>query len=264
VAVSDTPWNHLGLQDRLPGRRWVVRTDGARPLVNFDFADAWHGGSSLLVNGALTAPATVELHSVRLPLSRGTVVDLTHRIDPGSAAVTVDLAVASAEPAEAGGAYAFTYIPAGTIAAGSGGWTTATLRVGALLKGRIHALGIRLTTPDGESVQYRLGALAVRGTARPHRPHRPHRLRTTASRTAADGTAGLRLAWDRAPGQIRHYEVHQLLPDGTRRFLGGTPGTAAYVPALRRSGSEATTSIEVRSVDELFASSAPATLTYTW
>ncbi len=30
-VASDTPWNHLGLQDRLPSRRWAVRTDSGPP-----------------------------------------------------------------------------------------------------------------------------------------------------------------------------------------------------------------------------------------
>lgn len=67
-VTSETPWNHLGLQDRLPSRRWVVRTEGARPQVAFDFEDAWRGGNSVLVSGALTAPVTLDLYATRLPL----------------------------------------------------------------------------------------------------------------------------------------------------------------------------------------------------
>ncbi|WP_431046634.1 endo-beta-N-acetylglucosaminidase [Streptomyces sp. P1-3] len=269
-VLSETPWNHLGLQDRLPGRRWVVRTRGVRPRVGFDFADAWRGGSSLLVDGALTAPATVELHSVRLPLSEATVVELTHRADAGSAAVRVELAVALAEPGSPGEPYRFAFVPAGTLAAGDG-WTTVTLRPGRRLRGplgdpravTVHALGVRLTAPDGGTVRWRLGALAVRDT-RPAAPARPGACEVAASGKNADGSAALRLVWGRSRGSLRHYELCQVLPGGGRRFLGGTCGTAFYVPALRRTRGEAVTRIEVRAVDELFVPSAPSVATYTW
>ncbi|MEU8825547.1 endo-beta-N-acetylglucosaminidase [Streptomyces sp. NPDC048636] len=267
TAVSDTAWNHLGLQDRLPGRRWVVRTNGARPAVTFDFADAWRGGSSLLVDGALDAPTTVELHSVRLPLSAATVVELAHRADAGSAAVRVELAVAVQEPDAPGGAYDFGYVPAGTLRAGSG-WTTATLRIGRRRHGlraeSVRALGIRLTAPGAGTVRWRLGALAVRDAA-PEAPDAPGPLTVTASRPGAEaGTAALRLSWGRSSGAVRHYEVHQALPDGGRRFLGGTCGTAYYVPALRRVNGERSSRIDVRAVDELFTSSPPASVSFPW
>ncbi len=77
-----------------------MRTDGQRPAVTFDFADAWRGGSSLLVAGALDAPTTLDLYATRLPLTAETVVELTYRTDAGAAAV--ELAVATAEPSAAG------------------------------------------------------------------------------------------------------------------------------------------------------------------
>ncbi|MEU7108854.1 endo-beta-N-acetylglucosaminidase [Streptomyces sp. NPDC046215] len=261
--ASDAAWNHLGLQDRLPGRRWTLRTAGPRPRVAFDFSDAWRGGSSLLVdsvdNGA-GAPVTVELYTARLPLSEATVVDLAHRTDPGSAGVRVELAVAL-EPGR------FTYLPAGELPAGGQGWSTVTLRPGALARaGTVHALGVRLTAPDGGAVRWRLGGLAVRDGVPPV-PARPGPVRVTASRTDAGGTAALRLAWAPAArrlGPVRHYELHQVLPDGGRRFLGGTCGHAYYVAGLRREAAEETTRVEVRAVDELYASSAPASVIFRW
>ncbi|MER6199713.1 hypothetical protein ABT234_20375, partial [Streptomyces sp. NPDC001586] len=55
-----------------------------------------------------------------------------------------------------------------------------------------------------------------------------------------------------------------VLPDGTRRFLGGTCGTALYLPAVPRAGRERAAAFEVRAVDELYAVSAPARATLAW
>jgi len=253
-VISDSPWHHLGLQDRMPSRRWTVRTDGARPAVGFDFADAWHGGSSLLVAGALDRPAEVDLYATRLPVGPDTVVELTHRTDAG--AVRVELAVATAEPAAAGAAPPYTYLPVPAVT--GDGWHTSTVRLADLAGATVHALGIRLTaTGDGTPVRWRLGGLAVHD--RPTRPAAPTGLRVT----AADG-GDLRLAWNRAPGAVRHYTLHRVLPDGTRRFLGGTWQRAFFVTGLTPAPGERGVRFEVRAVGESYTSSAPAAVTHPW
>ncbi|MCT7356036.1 endo-beta-N-acetylglucosaminidase, partial [Streptomyces sp. 15-116A] len=157
AVTSETPWNHLGLQDRLPSRRWVVRTEGRRPGVGFDFADAWHGGSSVLVDGDPDAPVTVDLYATRLPITAGTVVEFTHRTDAGR--VDVEPAVATADPENPGAAPPYTYLPV----SGAGGWRTVTVPLTGL-SGTVHAIGVRLTASEGP-VRRRLGRLAVRAAA---------------------------------------------------------------------------------------------------
>ncbi|MEU0596859.1 endo-beta-N-acetylglucosaminidase [Streptomyces sp. NPDC006393] len=255
-VASGTPWNHLGLQDRLPSRRWAVRTDGQRPVVRFDFADAWRGGSSVLVEGALDRPAVLDLYATRLPIGPDTVVELTHRADAG--AVGIELAVATAEPDDAGAAPPYTYLP---LPAGTrDGWRTATVRL-AGLSGTVHAIGVRLTaTGDGGPVRWRLGGLAVHGRTVTGAPAAPSGPRIT----AASG-GDLRLAWNHpAPGTVRHYTVHRVLPDGTRRFLGGTCQRAYFAGGLTPAAGEHAVRFEVRAVGELYTSSAPAAVSHPW
>ncbi|MGW7378069.1 endo-beta-N-acetylglucosaminidase [Streptomyces sp. NPDC054794] len=249
AVTSDLPWNHLGLQDRLPSRRWAVRTAGQRPEVTFDFADAWRGGSSVLVQGELDQPAVLDVYATRLPITADTVVELTHRTDAGG--VNVELAVATAEPSGAGATPPYTYLPVNSVNT----WQTSTVRLTGL-SGTVHALGVRLTATDGP-VRWRLGGLAVRDTApAPAAPSDPRI-------TAASG-GDLRFAWSAAPGDVRHYELHRVLPDGTRRFLGGTCQRAYFVAGLRPEQGESAARFEVRAVGELYTASAPVTVTHTW
>ncbi|KUL72284.1 MULTISPECIES: endo-beta-N-acetylglucosaminidase [unclassified Streptomyces] len=250
AVTSDTPWNHLGLQDRLPSRRWVVRTDGQRPTVTFDFEDAWHGGSSVLVAGDLDRPAVLDLYAARLPLTRDTVVELTHRTDAGR--VDVELAVATADPAAPGEAPPYTYHPVTT----ADGWTTTTVRLTGLT-GTAHALGVRLIPAGGGPVRWRLGGIAVHDAA--PTPAAPSGLRVT----AASG-GDLRFAWNPAPGATRHHTLHRVLPDGTRRFLGGTCQHAFFTPGLRPEQGERAARFELRAVGELYTTSAPVTVTHRW
>ncbi|WP_223838086.1 endo-beta-N-acetylglucosaminidase [Streptomyces venezuelae] len=262
-VLSAVPWNHLGLQDLLPGRRWVVRTEGERPAVTLDFADAWRGGSSLLVEGRPTGPAEVGLHATRLPLSRNTVLELVHRTEAGP--VAVEVGIACREPAAPGGAVPYTWLPVAASGAGRG-WRTSRVRPAALAGGTAYGLAVRLTGRDGRPVRWRLGMLAVHELRNgvSERPAAPAGLAVDASVRTGDRVAALRVSWRRAPGPVRHHELVRVLPDGTRRFLGGTCGTALYVPALERAGRERVTVLEVRAVGERYTASAPARTSYRW
>ncbi|ARE74179.1 endo-beta-N-acetylglucosaminidase [Streptomyces sp. Sge12] len=263
TVASDTPWNHLGLQDRLPGRRWVVDTAGVRPSVTLDFADAWRGGSSLLVEGALTAPVVVGLHSTRLPLTRGSVLELVHA--PGPEPVAVEIGVAVREPSAPGEPVPYTWLPAGSRDSGQG-WRTARAALAPLAGRTAYGLAVRITAPGTKPVVWRIGALSVHDGPRSRRPAPPTAAVVDAS-ARQDGRAWLRLSWRAAAGpgaRPRHYEVWRILPDGGRRFLGGTCGTALYLPAVPRAGRERAAAFEVRAVDELYAASAPARVSLTW
>ncbi|MEU6537751.1 endo-beta-N-acetylglucosaminidase [Streptomyces sp. NPDC047000] len=258
AVASTTPWNHLGLQDRLPSRRWAVRTAGARPAVTFDFANAWRGGSSVLVSGALDRPAELDLHAVRLPVTPDTVVELTYRTDAGAA--DVELAVATDEPGAAGQAPPYTYLPV-TGAAPVDGWTTATVPLGGPTgTGTVHMLGVRLTATTGP-VQWRLGRIAVYDApaAASAVPGPPSGFTVTAA-SAGD----LRLGWSAASGAVRHYELHRVLTDGTRRFLGGTCQLAWFAAGLQPEQDETEARFELRAVGELYTSSDPVTVTHPW
>ncbi|CAL9621336.1 endo-beta-N-acetylglucosaminidase [Streptomyces sp. enrichment culture] len=260
-VTSDVPWNHLGLQDRLPSRRWAVHTEGGsggRPAVNFAFDDAWCGGSSVLVTGELDAPVVLDVYATRLPGAVDgvhTIVELTDRIDEG--AVNVELAVATAEPAMPGATPPYTYFPVNSVNT----WRTSTVRLTELVAtDTIHALGVRLTptAPGSGPVRWRLGGLAVR-TASAQAPAAPTGFRIT----AASG-GDLRLAWNPAPAAVRHHTVHRLLPDGTRRFLGGTCQRAYFLRGQQREQGERAARFELRAVGELYTSSAPVTVIHPW
>ncbi|WP_405706228.1 endo-beta-N-acetylglucosaminidase [Streptomyces sp. NBC_00069] len=260
-VTSDTAWNHLGLQDRLPGRRWAVQSAGQRPTVTLDFAKAWRGGSSLLVAGRLTAPATVGLHATRLPLTGSTVLELVHATEAG--ALTIEVGVATREPAAPGEPVPYTWLKTQARGSGQGAWRTSRVGLSSLAGRTAYGLAVRITARGNTAVAWRLGALSVRDDTARRRPASPSAL-TVDAQTQQDGKASVRLSWRRAAGPVRHYELYRLLPDGRPRFLGGTCGTALHLPAVIRAGRERAAAFEVRAVDELYAASAPAGTTLPW
>lgn len=260
-VTSDTAWNHLGLQDRLPGRRWAVQSAGQRPTVTLDFAKAWRGGSSLLVAGRLTAPAAVGLHATRLPLTGSTVLELVHATEAG--ALTIEVGVATREPAAPGEPVPYTWLKTQARGSGQGAWRTSRVGLSSLAGRTAYGLAVRITPRGNTAVAWRLGALSVRDDTARRRPASPSAL-TVDAQTQQDGKASVRLSWRRAAGPVRHYELYRLLPDGRPRFLGGTCGTALHLPAVIRAGRERAAAFEVRAVDELYAASAPAGTTLPW
>lgn len=160
-----------------------------------------------------------------------------------------------AEPSGPGVPPPYTYLPVGTLGPGSG-WTTQAVRLTGL-SGTVSALGVRLTASSGP-VKWRLGALAVRDKAA-QSPAAPAELRITAV-TGGD----LRFSWQGAPGAVRHYTLHRLLPNGTRRFLGATCQRAYFVPGLTPEQGERSARFELRATGELYTASIPATAVHPW
>lgn len=262
--TGDQEWLHLGLQTALPSRRWVVHGEGPRPTVGFDFAAAWGGGSSLLVTTGADFSGELELFRTRLPVDEDTVLTLVHRTENDSGPLRISVAVATEEPQTPGDRPEFTLLGE---AASADGWTTTSVPLGAFAGERLAVLGVQLKPADlgGAEVRWRLGALSV-GASEPAAPAPPTDV--TITDTAADGDqTELRLRWNPptgSTGPIHHYELHQLLPDGDRRYLGGTPGTAYYLPALRRSGAEEHTTIEIRAVDSGLLASDTVAVDHQW
>ncbi|MBB1253037.1 GH85 family endohexosaminidase C-terminal domain-containing protein, partial [Streptomyces alkaliterrae] len=263
--ASDTEWNHLGLQDPLPARRWAIHGNGPRPTVTLDFAAAWHGGSSLLLDGAEGFDGVLELFRCRLPAGPDTRLTLVHRAEPGSGPVRVAAAWATAEPAEPGAAPAFRHHPAATVR-GPDGWTTSVLRPRLAAGSMLRALAVGLRGVAGRPVRWRLGALTVTD-GRPSAPGAPTDARITAAARLGADEAEARLRW-RAPRggpcAVHHHELHQVLPDGRRRFLGGTAGEAYYLGSLRRAAGERTTRVEIRAVSHALVRSPAVAVAHRW
>ncbi|MCF1509643.1 hypothetical protein [Streptomyces glomeratus] len=201
-------------------------------------------------------PATLDLYAPLLPIGPDTVVELTHRVDAGH--VQPEPAVATAEPGGPGQAPTYPLFP--VAAGGAGRQTTAVPLTG--LSGTLRRPAVRLT--GGGQVRRRLGGLAVRET--PTSPAAPVALRIT----DADGGSP-RFARQPAPGTAhgqppppRATAKHSVLPDGTRRFPGGTCRRAYCAGELAPEQDESVARFELRTVGELYNVSMPATTTPRW
>ncbi|MFH8565706.1 hypothetical protein [Streptomyces sp. NPDC017988] len=246
-------WHSLSLQDVLPTYRWIIRGDGARLTPSLAFDDAYQGGSSLLLQGALDAgePNLLRLYQTQLTVGAET-------------RITVIAKSATAESAHLKAAIAFTddptcFVPVDLGTLTSTSWQTLTADLSTGHPGRtIAQIGLQISATNATHTATRIGQLAVHDLSfsPPPAPTGPG---ITAVTTIGERARALRLRWDEeAAGTepVHHYEVYRTEP---AVLLAATTNTVCYVPELKREGDEKTTSLRIVAVGPDGSPSEPAT-----
>ncbi len=248
-------WNNLSLQDILPTWRWIVSSTGTKLQPSLELDDAYYGGASLKISGTLNATNDVKLYAASLPVTEQTRFRLVYKSNQGTGPTRMQVAL-SFEDAPA----TFTYFNVGSAPAT--GWNTTTLNLGAHAGKKIAVIGLRFTgSPAISDYQMRIGRIAIYDGAIAN-PAPPANLRIMRRDALDADSLAIRLKWDPSatPG-IHHYRIVQRFPNGTRRWLGGTPNHAFFIPAARRLASEGDLTIEVSAVGAEFGVSPVVTTT---
>ncbi|WP_412541208.1 discoidin domain-containing protein [Longispora sp. K20-0274] len=250
VPVSTGGWNNLALQDVLPTYRWLVSSTGSKLTPSLDFADAYNGGTSLLISGTLNATNTIRLYESQLPVSAATKLALTVKT-PAAGATNLSAAVAFTDAPTT-----FVTLPLGSTS--GTGWETRVLDLSGYAGKAIAQLGL---SASGSVANYsiRVGQLSVYDATTT--PSAPTAVTVTGTTDVSTTSKTLRLSWS---GTAARYNVYRRNPDSTRTYLGGTGNDVYFVPRLDRVGTETTTTIEVEAVSPTLGRSAPATTTVSW
>ncbi|NDL58926.1 endo-beta-N-acetylglucosaminidase [Phytoactinopolyspora mesophila] len=217
--VSDQAWNHLGVQDIQPARRWVVRGADASP--RFDFDVAYQGGESVAFD-AHPEPSVVELFRFGSFVEPGAVVELVHQGD-----ADLEIGVATEVPRAPGAEPSYRFRPVERVRQATG-WTISRAGLDDVAGEKLHVLALRFSARQAGT--WHLGQLSVLGRRPPRPPSRVRGLRVQHTWVGDDEARHVRLLWDRA-GDTHHYEVY-VRHGRTRRFLGATGSGAYYVPDL--------------------------------
>lgn len=252
-TLSTSGWNNLSLQDILPTWRWIIQSTGTKLTATLDLDDAYHGGTSLRFTGTLDATNDVRLYSADLPVTASTNLRLVYKT-PVSGATHMQVALAFDDaPTQ------FTHFPIGS--APNTNWNTANIPLGAHAGKKITVIGLRFSSPSTiSSYQMRIGRLAIlNGPAAT--PAAVTGLAAVQSDVLDQETLAIRLKWTPSitPG-IQHYQIIQRFPNGSRKWLGGTPANAFQIPAARRSGQESNITIDVSAVGADFSISPIASI----
>ncbi|WP_059102634.1 endo-beta-N-acetylglucosaminidase [Shouchella shacheensis] len=249
AETSNQSWNNRSLQDILPTWRWIAESEGEPLDVDFDWDEAYYGGSSLQVSGALSEEnAThVKLYKTKLTVEKHTEIALTYKTTEKDTHMKVGVSFADA-PEE------FTFFDVKKKSHGD--WRTDWIKLHKFEGKEIVAISLFFDSKaEIEDYQMNIGELAVYNKhdrkQAPKAPTRPEVIDTVFE----DGLyADVELTWEHDE-EIRHYEIYRQLSNGEREFLGATPNQVYAISDLRRENQEMETTLEIVAVNEHFVRS---------
>jgi endo-beta-N-acetylglucosaminidase D len=239
-------WNNLAIQDLLPTWRWEVESAGTSLQPALDWTEAYQGGSSLKISGVLDAVNRVPLYLTRLPVTADTELTIVFQTKSGDAHAQVALRFADAPTVD----------ELLDLGAGAGpAWERRTFSLAPYAGRTLSELGLRFAaSAPVRDYRLRVGQLGVyRGPI--DQPALPTNF------AIADGS---RLSWTRSTDPVARYQLYRRRANGSRDFLGATPGNVFYVPPIVRLDDEPYTDLELEPVSLEEGHSARAVLTLIW
>lgn len=257
-VMSTKEWNNRSLQDILPTWRWIAESSGTALKPSFDWNNAYYGGSSLKVSGALSPQnAThLKLYRTNLPVSGDTEISVTYK--SGQSASNMKVGVSFADNPEH---FEFFDVGDGDAAV----WNTKSISLGSFAGRTIDALSLKFDSGTALSnYAINIGQLSVRNANSSSAPGTVTGL-AIEDVDFSGNTADARLSWDPSSGdKVQVYEVYRVKPDGVREFIGATPNTAYYAQPMSRLGGEESTTLEVVALGENGARSTAAQASFQW
>ncbi|MEM8494377.1 MAG: glycoside hydrolase [Planctomycetota bacterium] len=261
--VRSGGWNNLGLQDVTPTWRWRVESQSTALEPEFDFTDAFHGGSSLRVSGELDGVNLLRLYMASLPVSEETNLQIAFKTT--SPASGSNMAVALSFDDAPNRTF---LIPVGDSLGAD--WQIRGLPLGVFAGRTISQIGLHF---DGADPDYdiNVGRLAII-EGEPDIPAAPTNLTLLDYDLASRFSAVMRLAWEHstdyrldASNSIYYYHLYKVSADGGRTFLGGTANNFFYVRDLPRSAQDVDeVKIEVVAIGNEFGVSLPSSFVFDW
>lgn len=260
--VSDRPWFDIGIQDLLPTWQWWVRNGYGAPSgtiqVDYDHSDAYDGGSSLRLAGALKASesAVIRLYKTSLPLTATTALSLVHRRSAGTAALSVGLVFEDA-PTET------SWLEVGE--GGEAAWFRWTTGLGHWAGRTVATITFRLTagTRKAEDIEVSLGELTLTAGGPEVAPRMPAGFAVDRMVRRAD-TASVYLSWEFTPQGVAHYDLFRRPHRGVRQWVGRTFGGAYCLPCLPVGNDIHADCLEVEAVSPAGSRSRPARTKLAW
>ncbi len=252
--LSADGWNNLSLQDVLPTWRWIVQSSGTKLTPEFDFTDAYYGGSCLKISGDLTSDNLIKLYKADCTVSSAAKLDIAFKTGSiGATNMKVALAFQN-DPSS------FTYIDAGSTT--SAGWNLKTLDLSAFNGQKIAVIGLYFTGGFGNGYEIKVGRIGIYDGII-STPAPPSNLYVE-NKVDETGFVTLRLRWEHSASNVYYYNVFRKNPDSSLTYLGGTANNAYFVPFVKYEQGDSAVSVLVQAVGNDFGESDYAETSFEW
>ncbi|MDK8183863.1 discoidin domain-containing protein [Paenibacillus sp. UMB4589-SE434] len=250
-------WNNRSLQDVLPTWRWITQSAGTALTPNFDWDQAYYGGSSLKVSGNLNAQNATHLRLYRtaLPVDANTVISVTYKAPTAGTQMKVAL-VFGDNPSQT------EYVSLQTLSTSN--WTTASLPLSAYAGRTITEIGLKFESSTAiPNFTVNIGELSVRNSS-PQAPLPAVSNLAVTELGMSGASTDVRLKWDSLSGGVQVYEIYRVKPDGSKEFVNATPNRVYYIPPMFRIGNEPQTTLEVIALGKDGQRGAAAQVSFLW
>lgn len=232
---SHKSWNNRSLQDILPTWRWLI--EGTPISVQFDWNQAYTGGSSLKVSGELNGNESshIKLYKTKLPVEKDTELSITYK----SAKPNMKVGISFLDKPNH-----FEFFDVKKEAKGK--WVTQKIKLKRFKGKEIAAISLKFD--QQEAIDMNIGEIKVSNKKDDiKKVHQPENVMIKETEFQNGIYANVSLTWERNK-QADYYEIYRVLPNGDKEWLGGTPNNYFYLSDLKREGKETKTELEVKSV----------------
>ncbi len=252
--LSSSGWNNLSLQDILPTWRWIVQSSGAKLNTEFNFSDAYYGGSCLKISGDLTSDNLVKLYKTNCAVSVDTKLELAFKT--GAVGPTNMKAVLAFENDPSN----FTYFDIGNST--DTGWNIKTIDIGSYAGQKIEVIALFFTGGFGSGYEIKIGRMGIyNGSV--SIPDPPTNL-FVEKKVDESGFVTLRLRWDHSSSDVYYYNIFRRNQDSSMTYLGGTSNNAYFVPFVKYEQGDSAVTILVQTVGNDFGESVFAETSFEW
>ncbi|MDJ0761429.1 MAG: hypothetical protein QNJ97_00450 [Myxococcota bacterium] len=256
-VLRDRKWYNRTLQDILPHWRWVVESVGEKLKPEFDWKNAFYGGSSLKVTGSLVADNLIKLYLTRLMVSEQS--QFTIAVKTGSADAPTHMRVALSFEDDS---QVWQYLDVGHTV--NAGWNLKRLDLSDYQGKVVGAIGLFFDgSADDEAYKMHIGRMGII-EGQVDIPDPPSDLIIEDKVEDTPGIASIRLKWTASLSDVRGYNIYRRNPDQSSTFLGSAVGTTYFVPSCKKVGNETSTPIEIEAISHEFGHSERISVEMHW
>ncbi len=254
--ISQSDWNNRSLSDILPTYRYRIENgEGNHLAAALSMEDAWYGGSSLLLSGAMRqgTSSTIRLYSAQLPVKDSMLCTVTAKAKGSE--IALDLVLTMEDDTE---------VPLkGDQKAGTD-WTVISYDLSGLAGQNIKTISCNMAADkDAEEAKIFLGNLTIAEAGTAFKAA-VNGVQILAQGFDEDGIyAGIRLSWE-SDMPSAYYEIYRIHADQTRSLIGVSNTESYYIDALPRFHEESRTVLEVVPVNVLSEEGTGAQIAFEW
>lgn len=254
--ISLLDWNNRSISDILPTYRYIIEEEEGNKLsADFDVADAYYGGNSVILRGEMAQGknSTIKLYSADLPVTGDVLFTTTAKAK--GAEIVLNAVVTLDDGSEV--------VLKGDQKVGED-WTTVNFDAAELAGKTIKTLSYQLSSDtDVSGLQFRFGNITI-AEADTAEKTTVSDVKVLGQEFDEDGMyAGVRLSWE-ADVPAAYYEVYRVNQDKSRSLLGVSNTTNFYINTLPRTDETNSSTFEVRPVNLLLAEGNAAETTMEW